>query len=315
MKIVRRAVTVTVVVAIHLTIVAAAPILLLGGILVAAPFRSTRPFRSMVLLIAYAVMELRILHMFHCGSDDWDATLRQLLGTIHFLLRRILDVRLTIESGSAESADVAASNGLIVLARHCGPGDTVFIAWLLTVHYGLRLHVVLKSLLRLEPIIDLAGDRLPLCFVGHGGRRARRRIQRLATTMSHGDALLLFPEGGNFSWNRWWRAIDSSAQKGDLHVARQLRRRTHTLPPHVGGAAAALAGCPTANVLLLMHTGLGADGRARPWWRLPVHSELVIRTELVPAGHLPHDHDALKQWLDRTWSRVDRWVTTRSEDD
>jgi 1-acyl-sn-glycerol-3-phosphate acyltransferase len=257
---------------------------------------------------------LRILRLFRRGSADWDASLRGILRSIYWLVTRILDVRLTIESGSADPADVRASNGLVVLARHCGPGDTVFIAWLLTVHYGLRLHVVLKALLRLEPIIDLAGDRLPLCFVGHGGRRARRRIQRLATTMSRGDALLLFPEGGNFSWNRWRRAILTAAERGELRIVNKLRRRTHTLPPHAGGAGAALAGCPTADVLLLMHTGLAEDGRARPWWRLPVHSELAIRTELVPAGELPQNHDDLKHWLDRAWSRVDAWVTARTPD-
>lgn len=314
MTLARRVVTVPLLVAIHLAILLCSPVLLTVAVFIGAAMRSTRPVRSVVLLMAYSVMELRILGLFLNGSADWDATLRGLLRTIYSLMRRILDVRLTIEAGSVEPSDIGASDGLIVLARHCGPGDTVFIAWLLTVHYGLRLHVVLKALLRVEPIVDLAGDRLPLCFVGHGGRRARRRIQRLAATMSRGDVLLLFPEGGNFSWNRWRRAITMSAQRGELRMVNKLRRRTHTLPPHVGGAAAALAGCPTADVLLLMHTGLAADGRGRPWWRLPVHSELLVRTELVPADRLPRDHDELKQWLDKTWSRVDSWVTTRTPD-
>lgn len=308
MTIVRRAITVPLVVVMHLAIVLCAPVLVAVAVLLSTGLRSTRPIRSVVLLVAYSVTELRILRLFLRGSDDWDAALRELLQTIYLLLRRILDVRLTIESGSADPADIAASDGLVVLARHCGPGDTVFIAWLLAVQYGLRLHVVLKSLLRLEPIVDLAGDRLPLCFIGHSGRRATRRIQRLAATMSRGDALLLFPEGGNFSWNRWRRAITSSAERGQLRTAIELRRRTHTLPPHVGGTAAALAGCRTADVLLLMHTGLSPDGRTRPWWRLPVHSELLIRTELVPAVRLPDVHDDLKHWLDRTWSDIDAWV-------
>ena len=53
----------------------------------------------------------------------------------------------------------------------------------------------------------------------------------------------------------------------------------------------------------------------RPWWWLPVHSELLVRTELVPADQVPREHRELKPWLDRRWARVDTWVTARTRRD
>ncbi|MCA1835173.1 MAG: hypothetical protein LC721_02045 [Actinobacteria bacterium] len=55
-----------------------------------------------------------------------------------------------------------------------------------------------------------------------------------------GDALLLFPEGANFTWPRWRRAVLALSASGAHVAARRARRRTYTLPPHRGGATAAL---------------------------------------------------------------------------
>jgi 1-acyl-sn-glycerol-3-phosphate acyltransferase len=226
-------------------------------------------------------------------------------------VRSILDVRLVLEKGSVTPEQVSTTNGLLVLARHCGPGDSLFIAWLLVVHYKLRLRAVLKSTLRWEPTLDLASEHLPLCFIGHHGRRglrARNRIHDLAAGMSRGDALLLFPEGANFTWPRWRRAVLALYASGAHGAARRARRRTHTLPPHRGGAAAALMGSPTADVLVVAHTGLAPDGRGRPWWRLPIHHQLLVRTVLAPAATVPRDRETLASWLDDAWSQVDKWV-------
>jgi 1-acyl-sn-glycerol-3-phosphate acyltransferase len=177
----------------------------------------------------------------------------------------------------------------------------------------MRLNVVLKSLLRVEPVVDLAGDHLPLCFVRRHGH-TRERIGELAAAMSSGDALLLFPEGRNFSRQRWLRTLAELVASGARRAARRMRRHTHTLPPHHGGAHAALAAAPHADVLLLAHAGFTADGRDRPWWRLPMHRPFLVRTTLVPAAEVPRGERALGLWLDRAWADVDDWIEYTVDD-
>lgn len=312
----RRAVTVPAVITVEVLILICTPLLLLAAALVAVGTRSTRPVRSAALIVAYARIELSTLRLLlRRDEHDWHAALRDVLVSAYAAVQAILDVRLVLEDGSATREQLSTSDGLVVLARHCGPGDSLFIAWLLVVHYQLRLHVVLKSALRLEPTLDMAGDHLPLCFVGHPGRRgrrARRCIHDVAAAMSAGDALLLFPEGANFSWPRWRRAVLALSAAGADSAARRARGRTYTLPPHRGGAAAALIGSPTSDVLLLAHNGLAPDGRSRPWWRLPVHHRLIVRTVLAPAATVPRDRETLASWLDDAWSQIDGWVRSHA---
>jgi hypothetical protein len=73
-----------------------------------------------------------------------------------------------------------------------------------------------------------------------------------------------------------------------------------------------VTGAPSANVLVLTHNGFCPDGRARPWWQLPVHRQLLIRTALFPAAELPQP-DQLGPWLERTWTQVDAWVAGHTD--
>ena len=198
-----------------------------------------------------------------------------------------------------------------MLSRHCGPGDTVLVAWLLTVEYRLRVRVVLKAVLRCEPVLDFAGTLGSLCFLSRGAR-ARRQIHDLAASLAGGQALLLFPEGANFTWPRWHAAIAELRSTGRIREATRAFRQSHTLPPRTGGATAAVTGAPSANVLVLTHNGFCPDGRARPWWQLPIHRQLLVRTALFPAGQLPPP-DRLTPWLERTWTHVDAWVAANTD--
>jgi 1-acyl-sn-glycerol-3-phosphate acyltransferase len=304
----RRAVLLPVVVLVEAALVLTSPVLLIAATTASMVSRSSRPLRTVALVIAYAAIELTALAQILNGVSDWDRLVARLLDDAYQAMRRILTVPLVLEDGSPTSADLRSSDGVIVLARHCGPGDSVFIARLLAVEYGLSLRIVLKRVLRLEPTIDLAAEHLPLCFVGGRGGGARAGIAELASTLSAGDALLLFPEGRNFSWPRWQAAIEQLKERGQHVLARRAQRRTHTLPPHLGGAFAALSAAPHADVLLLAHSGFSDDGRDRPWWRLPIGKNLVVRTVLIPAAQVPREEEKVRVFLDQAWSQVDTWV-------
>ena len=259
-------------------------------------------------MVAFAGIELKAVAQVMRGVDDLERFVNGVLEDCYQTMRRVLSVPLILEPGSPTLTEVGRSDGLIVLARHCGPGDSLYIAWLLAVHYQLSLRVVLKSTLLLEPAIGLVAGDLPFCFVGRNRDAAIDGISALSVTLHQGQALLMFPEGGNFTWSRWRAGIRYLAEKGDRVAAMRARRRTHTLPPRAGGALAALSAAPRADVLLIVHSGFSSDGRNRPWWRVPVQREFVVRSILIPAADVPRDGAGSQAFLEQAWAQVDTWV-------
>jgi 1-acyl-sn-glycerol-3-phosphate acyltransferase len=307
MTLLRRAVTVPLVTVLMIGVLIVWPLLLAVGGAAGLVARSSLPVRTLGVVMAYALLELRALWKLLRGGQDCDQFVRDILERAYTVGRRTLNVDVLLDTASPTPDQIPRGEPVIVLARHCGPGDTLLVAWLLNIHYRLELRVVLKAVLRCEPVLDLAGDLGCLCFLHHRSEHARKQIHDLAASLEAGQALLLFPEGGNFTWARWRTAITRLRSSGRLREARRAWRQSHTLPPRAGGAAAALSGAPSANVVVLTHTGFSPDGRARAWWRLPMNRRLLVRTVLVPAGELPPP-DELAPWLERTWSQVDAWV-------
>jgi 1-acyl-sn-glycerol-3-phosphate acyltransferase len=307
----RRVVTVPLVTAVMVCLLVLGPLLLVVAGLASLAARSSRPVRTVALTMAYAFIELRTLGKLAIDDLDSDRLVADFLSTAYAAVRRILDVEVVLDSQSVTPAEIPRNEPVIVLSRHCGPGDTVLVAWLLTVQYQLRVRVVLKAVLRCEPVLDFAGKRGCLCFLSRGAR-ARRQIHAQAASLTGGQALLLFPEGANFTWPRWHAAIAELRSTGRIREARRAFLHSHTLPPHAAGATAAVTAAPSANVLVLTHNGFCPDGRARPWWRLPIHRQLLVRTALVPADHLPPP-DHLRPWLERTWTHIDAWVAAHTD--
>ena len=308
----RRLLTVPVATALSVCVLVFSPLLLAGSALVAVATRSTRPARTVGLVMAYAFIELRTLLKLAVGSVDGDRLVKDFLTAAYAAVRKLLDVEVVLDPSSASPESIPRDEAVIVLSRHCGPGDTVLVAWLLVFTYRLRVRVVLKAVLRYEPVLDFAGQRGCLCFLARGDR-ARRQIHDLAASLGGGQALLIFPEGANFTLPRWHAAIAELRKTGRIREAGRALRRSYTLPPRAGGATAAVSGAPNANALVLTHNGFCPDGRARPWWQLPVDRQLLVRTTLVPATQLP-EPDQLSPWLERTWTKVDAWVASHTDD-
>lgn len=311
MTLLRRAITVPLVTVIMGCVLAFSPLLLAVAAVAGLATRSSRPVRTVGLVMAYAVIELETLWKLLRDGRDGDEFMREVLEHAYTAVRRTLDVQVVLDDVSPSVEQIPRDVPVVVLSRHCGPGDSILVAWLLAIHYGLRPRIVLKRLLRCEPILDLAGDLKCLCFLQRNGDRSRKQIQDLAASLGSGYALLLFPEGGNFTWTRWRAAVARLRSSGRLREARRAWRQTHTLPPRTGGTAAALSGAPEAAVLVISHTGFSPDGRSRRWWQLPVHRQLLAHAALIPHAELP-EPDQLGPWLERTWSEVDAWVVGHS---
>jgi 1-acyl-sn-glycerol-3-phosphate acyltransferase len=322
LRTVRRALLVPLVVGVEALVVLAGPGLLVGAAVLSRRQGHRRVLRAVGFAVGYAALELatlrRVLGLRRVDSAAgggnldaaWQALVARYLARLYRLARLTLDIGLTVDPASDPPPN---GRPVLVLARHRGPGDSFLLAWLLVVRWRRRLGVVLTNRLRADPIVDFAGDRLPFCFVGGRGRRGHRAvlagIGRLAGAAGAQDAILLFPEGHNFSSGRRQAALARLRRLGERRLLRRATRLVRLLPPRPGGVAAALEARPDLTVIVLGHTGLGAADR--PWWRLPVGSRVTVRTWVYPPGRTPPPEvPAVQNWLLDRWAEVDAWLAT-----
>jgi 1-acyl-sn-glycerol-3-phosphate acyltransferase len=170
---------------------------------------------------------------------------------------------------------------------------------------------VLKHTLALDPWIDVLLGRVPHGFIdpdGHGDR-AVALITDLAVGLGSRDALVIFPEGGNFTPGRRRRAIDQLQRHGRWRRARQAAQLRHVLAPRPSGALSAIDAAPQADLVIMAHAGLGhLDSAAAIWKGIPLKRPLQVTWWRIPASDVPSGRDARTEWLNAQWSRVDDWI-------
>jgi len=153
----------------------------------------------------------------------------------------------------------------------------------------------------------VVAHRVPNVFIS--SRRAGEKIytdqiRRLAAGLGHDGALVIFPEGGNWTPGRWRRGIRRLERQGRADLAARARDMPHLLPPRTGGALAALAACPGADVIFVGHAGLDQLASVADVWRaLPIDHIVEARWWRVPADEVPRsaDHEAQVRWLYDWW--------------
>ncbi len=206
-----------------------------------------------------------------------------------------------------------STNAMVVLSRHAGPGDSfLLVHTLLDRDHLRRPRIVLKELLRLDPLVDVYLTRLPSSFLPPGGD-TEELVAELARGMDEEDALLIFPEGGNTSPARRRSAVDRLRGKGLHRAAEQAERMRHLLPPRPGGVAAALAAAPYADVVFVAHAGLDHLSEPLDLWRgLPMTGEVRLRWDFVPADGVPRGKEEQVDWLYAEWEAMDAWVALHS---
>ena len=202
-----------------------------------------------------------------------------------------------------------STNAMVVLGRHAGPGDSLLLVrTLLDRDHLRRPRIVLKELLRLDPLVDAYLGRLPSAFLPPGGD-SQALVADLSRGLGTEDAVLLFPEGGNFSLARRLRAIEHLRGRELDDAARRAEDLRNLLPPRPGGVAAALGAAPHADVVFVAHAGL--DHLAAPadlWRALPLRAPVRLKWQFVPAAEVPRERPAQVDWLFRTWADMDAWI-------
>jgi 1-acyl-sn-glycerol-3-phosphate acyltransferase len=201
---------------------------------------------------------------------------------------------------------------VIVLSRHAGPGDSIFLAGVLIHDFDRYPRIVGKKELEFAPFFDVMGHRLPMRFIQHDPRHrefAIEAIREAASDLSPRDAFVLFPEGGNFTPGRRARAIESLDRHGFSDRADAAREMTNLLPPHATGAIAAMDESPDADVVFVAHTGTEDLISAGIIWRgIPFDRTIKANYWHVPAAEVPEGVDAQTDWLFERWKVVDAWI-------
>jgi hypothetical protein len=265
--------------------------------------------------------------------------MRRFLGLLYRTAERTCGLR--VDVAGPPRVDVAGQpradgeRPLIVLSRHAGPGDSLLLVHHLLSACGRRPRVVMKAVLQLDPSLDIAANRLPNAFVHHrpgtsagtsagtgaatgaGTSHHISQIKRLAAGLDPRGALVIFPEGGNWTPQRWRRAVARLRHRGLHHLAERAGAMPNVLPPRVGGALAAVAACPAADVVFVAHTGLDRLMSVRDVWHsLSDDIEIRARWWLVPAGEVPREagQDAQVSWLYDWWERIDGWISAQHAD-
>ena len=242
------------------------------------------------------------------------AIMRWFLDVVFRAATRVFRLRVEVQEPEPTPAELGArlTRPVIVMSRHAGPGDSFLLVHRLLADYHRRPRVVLKAMLQLDPGVDVMMNRLPHAFVSarHAGEGlVIREIERLAGDLGPTGALVIFPEGGNFTPRRRLRAIERLERRHLTEEAARARAMEHLLAPHTGGALAAISAAPTADVVFVAHTGLEDLITVGDIWRsLPMEQVLKARWWRVPAAEVPHDRDAQVRWLYGWWARIDAWI-------
>ncbi|MGH8902086.1 MAG: 1-acyl-sn-glycerol-3-phosphate acyltransferase [Egibacteraceae bacterium] len=243
-----------------------------------------------------------------------------LLGWLSRSAQRLFAVRVELEDAALPASRVLPSvpvrpRPLLVLSRHAGPGDSFLLVHELVTVYRRQPRIVLKDVLQLDPAIDVLVNRLPSRFISpepRAGDEAAATVGALAEGMDSDDALLLFPEGGNFTERRRQRSIARLEASGWAVHAALARRMRHLVAPRPGGVLAVLDAAPDADVVFVAHTGLEQlDSVLDLWCGLPMDREIRARFWTVTARDVPRGRDERIAWLYQWWARLDAWIDER----
>ena len=335
-RLVRRLVVAPIVIVVALGIVVLSPLLAvlallfgLAGLLRAGRMRNLRLVSFLVvgltaeLVTLFVLLGLWVVSGFggRLQTEPYQkrhyAVVRRFLDALYRGAERTYGLRVEVEEPDLTGEELAAraSRPVIVLSRHAGPGDSFLLIHQLLSVYGRRPRVVMKATMQFDPSLDILGNRLPNVFIQRqqtGESIFTDQIERLARSLDANGALVIFPEGANWTPNRWRRGIRRLERAGRRDLAERARDMPNLLPPRPGGALAAIAACPEADVIFVAHAGLDTiTSVGDVWRRFPVDQVVRARWWRVLSEQVPRDadHEAQVQWLYQWWERIDAWIT------
>ena len=322
-KLVRRLLIAPLVVAVEVVLILLSPLVLLVA-LVASPIAGgLRPLRAAV--IAYAGLARHMAALFLC-LGLWVASgfgsrlgtpamqrahydlMRWFVSGVYETIKGLARVRVEVVASEAAGAVLSRHDRpVLLLGRHAGEGDTLLVIYELLCPHRRGPRVVMHERLRLDPLVDVLGDRVPNRFVDPRGGDTERDIAEMAATLGDDGALVIFPEGRNFSEEHRARAIAKLDEAGHAEQADTARAMRRVAAPRPGGALAAIEAAPHADVVIMGHAGF-PHGLKEVWRELPREQVITIRLWHEPAAAIPREREQQIEWLYERWRRLDDWV-------
>ncbi len=233
--------------------------------------------------------------------------MRWWLRTINGVVKKLFHLRIFIED-----RPVPRPGPLLVFCRHAGPANSLLLIGTLLVGYRRHPRIVMLAKLQWEPLYDTMLNRLPNRFIRHDPKRRDlyvRTIADLAGGLGDMDAFVLFPEGKDFTPRVRLRAIEMLRGKGHQGHADRAEKMEHVLPPRHNGVMAAMEAAPDADIVLVAHSVLEDIGSFKALWsRIPLTHPIDARYWRIPQSEVPHERDAVIEWLYGWWERIDTWI-------
>ncbi len=233
--------------------------------------------------------------------------------------QRTLGVRIVTEQAPGELVvePRTESRPMLVLSRHAGAGDSFLLVHLLVNTFDRVPAVVLKDTLQLVPSIDIALHRFPNAFISPNpppGAGVTDQIAALSAGLADDGALVIFPEGGNFTPGRRTRAIQKLIDLGLDEYVDRARDLDTVLPPRPGGVLRALDANPDADVVVVAHTGLERLSSVHDVLTgLPMEHSIRMAWWHVPRDDIPTDSNDRTDWLYEWWEHIDTWIRDHQE--
>lgn len=204
---------------------------------------------------------------------------------------------------------------LLVFSRHAGPGDALLVAHSLIRVHNRRVRMLGTTKLLWDPFFNHVVRRMPFNFCEQNPADPAKELAEVsnsAATIEDDGAMIIFPEGGNFTPRRWSEALSRLEARGQIDRADRARHMTHVLPPRTAGTLAALDAAPGASVVFVAHVGLdGIFSLGDLWSQLPIRRD-VQATYWIPQRPVGADQVVEAEWLWEQWEQLDGWIDEHS---
>jgi 1-acyl-sn-glycerol-3-phosphate acyltransferase len=322
-RLLRRLLIAPIVCLVELVVLVLSPLLVVLAVLASPLFGGWRPLRMLAIVVdgvaRHLAATLACFALWVASGFGWKLRTAA-MQRAHYaimswfaagLYNRIVSVSrvqvLLHDSDAAVAVLERDARPVIALSRHAGEGDTLLVIHQLLALYERTPQIIMHEALRLDPLVDSLGERLPNRFLDPRGGDSERHVAEMAAGLGESSALLIFPEGGNFTSARRRRGIQRLEEDDHPHEAALAREMKHVSAPRPGGTLAAISAAPDADVVVIGHTGF-PNGLREVWRLLPDEQTINVRMWHVPADEIPADPDARVRWLFDCWRTLDAWV-------
>lgn len=327
-KLVRRLVLAPLVAALELIVLVLSPVLAVVALVASPFFGGLRPLRLLAIVLAcvayhlgatLACLGLWVASGFGLKLKSEAmvrahyAVMRWFVGGVYRVAARVAKVEVVYaESGATHEVLDDTSKPVVLLSRHAGEGETLFVLHEMLAHHDRGPRVVLHERFRLDSMIDALGERLPNRFVDPRGGDTEVEIAAMAEELEDTGALVIFPEGRNFSEETRRRGIERLEEGGWHKQAAVAREMTHVSAPRPGGTLAAIEAARHCDVVIMGHDGF-PTGFREVWELLPERQTIEVRLWHEPASAVPEGREEQIDWLFGWWRTLDRWVDERRQ--